>query len=149
MLFNANSGHGHCSSGVPCGGHAWSKDGLTWSIPTIPAFGTIVHYQDGTTVDWDYVERPQVVQDDVELGLLGDLDAHLPGELGAHPVELVAALRGDDRPVDFEGWCYQEYASRSRWVHRRRAIPTLRTEAAPSLCEVVSHTHKQKYRRLI
>ena len=63
MLFNANSGHSHCGKGVPCGGHSWSRDGLSWSQPTIPAFGTIVHYDDGTTVNWDYVERPQVVQD--------------------------------------------------------------------------------------
>jgi len=64
MLFNANSGHSHCASGVPCGGHAWSKDGLEWSAPLIPSFGTIVHYDDGSTVTWDYVERPQIAQED-------------------------------------------------------------------------------------
>ena len=63
MLFNANSGHKHCGAGVPCGGHSWSRDGISWSPPTIPAFGTTVHYQDGSTVNWDYVERPQIVQD--------------------------------------------------------------------------------------
>lgn len=60
MLFNANSGHSNCRPTVPCGGHAWSHDGLSWSKPKIPAFGTIVHYVDNTTVTYDYVERPQV-----------------------------------------------------------------------------------------
>jgi hypothetical protein len=63
MVFNANSDHTNCKAGVPCGGHAWSHDGLVWSRPTIPAYGTIVHYDDNSTVTWDYVERPQVVQD--------------------------------------------------------------------------------------
>ena len=62
MLFNANSCHKHCSAKIPCGGHAWSEDGLTWSQPHIPAFGTIVHYEDKSTEVYDYVERPQVVQ---------------------------------------------------------------------------------------
>ena len=63
MLFNANSGHTNCRAGVPCGGHAWSMDGLSWSLPYWPAFGTITHYQDNTTARWDYVERPQVSQE--------------------------------------------------------------------------------------
>jgi hypothetical protein len=89
MLFNANSGHSNCKAKVPCGGHgalsplptpvptllpqclhnpcchaaiAWSYDGLTWSTPVWPAFGTITHYVDNTTATWDYVERPQVAQ---------------------------------------------------------------------------------------
>ena len=49
-------------AGVPCGGHSWSTDGLSWSKPQIPSFGTIVHYVDNTTTTYDYVERPQVVQ---------------------------------------------------------------------------------------
>eukprot|EP00658_Telonema_sp_P-2_P052700 TRINITY_DN4095_c0_g1_i1.p1 TRINITY_DN4095_c0_g1~~TRINITY_DN4095_c0_g1_i1.p1 ORF type:complete len:311 (+),score=24.15 TRINITY_DN4095_c0_g1_i1:366-1298(+) len=63
MLFNANSGHSNCAAKTPCGGHAWSRDGLAWSVPTIPAFGTIVHYEDNSTRVYDYVERPQIVQD--------------------------------------------------------------------------------------
>ena len=35
---------------------------MTWSQPHIPAFGTIVHYEDKSTEVYDYVERPQVVQ---------------------------------------------------------------------------------------
>lgn len=64
MVFNANSGHAHCPAQQPCGGHSWSYDGLTWAVPTVPAFGTIVHYQDNSTVTYDYCERPQVLQDD-------------------------------------------------------------------------------------
>ena len=64
MLFNANSGHSHCKGKVPCGGHAWSRDGLSWSKPHIPAFGTIVHFEDNSTQVFDYVERPQISQDD-------------------------------------------------------------------------------------
>jgi len=41
-------------------GHTWSLDGLSWSNPVIPAFGTIVHYTDNTTSTFDYCERPQV-----------------------------------------------------------------------------------------
>lgn len=63
MLFNANSGHSNCRAGIPCGGHAWSMDGLSWSLPYWPAFGTITHYQDNTSAHWDYVERPQVSQE--------------------------------------------------------------------------------------
>jgi hypothetical protein len=62
MLFNANSGHSNCRAGTPCGGHAWSHDGLTWSAPYWPAFGTITHYVDNTTAQWNYVERPQIAQ---------------------------------------------------------------------------------------
>lgn len=63
MLFNANSGHSNCRSGVPCGGHAWSNDGLSWSKPKILSFGTIVHYEDNSTVTYGYMERPQVALD--------------------------------------------------------------------------------------
>ena len=64
MLFNANSDHSNCPATIPCGGHAWSRDGLSWSKPHIPAFGTIVHFEDNTTQIFDYVERPQISQDD-------------------------------------------------------------------------------------
>lgn len=63
MLFNANSYHKYCAAGVPCGGHAWSADGLEWSTPVIPAFGTVVPYKGYPTQTYDYVERPQIAQD--------------------------------------------------------------------------------------
>ena len=62
MLINANSGHYNCKASIPCGGHLWSEDGLEWSLPYIPAFGTIVHMEDGTNVTYDYSERPQIAQ---------------------------------------------------------------------------------------
>ena len=39
LLTNVNNGHTRCDPSVPCGGHAWSRDGLTWSNLTIGAFG--------------------------------------------------------------------------------------------------------------
>jgi hypothetical protein len=62
MLINSNSGHNNCKSGVPCGGTLWSEDGLEWSKPHTPAFGTIVHMEDGSTNVCDYSERPQIAQ---------------------------------------------------------------------------------------
>ena len=62
MLINSNSGHSNCAAKVPCGGHLWSEDGLEWSKPHTPAFGTIVHQSDGTTSVYDYCERPQIAQ---------------------------------------------------------------------------------------
>jgi len=62
MLINSNSGHSNCAAKVPCGGHLWSEDGLEWSKPHTPAFGTIVHMADGTTDVYDYCERPQIAQ---------------------------------------------------------------------------------------
>ena len=35
LLTNVNNGHQRCDASVPCGGHAWSRDGLTWSNLTI------------------------------------------------------------------------------------------------------------------
>lgn len=64
MVFNANSGHKNCGAGIPCGGHAWSRDGLNWSAPFWPAFGTVTHYVDGRNETCDYAERPQVTQSD-------------------------------------------------------------------------------------
>ena len=63
MLFNANSYHKYCASGVPCGGHSWSADGINWSTPVIPAFGTVVPYAKAPTQTYGYVERPQTPQD--------------------------------------------------------------------------------------
>jgi hypothetical protein len=62
MLINANSGHWVCKAGIPCGGHLWSLDGIHWSEPYYPAFGPIIHMEDGTTRVYDYVERAQIAQ---------------------------------------------------------------------------------------
>lgn len=62
MLTNVNNGHYRCDPSVPCGGHAWSKDGLTWSNLTIGAFGPNLNLANGSVWRNAYVERPQVVQ---------------------------------------------------------------------------------------
>ena len=52
----------NCCSGVPCGGHAWSYDGLTGQsrigLPSVQS-PTMLTTQ---RLLWDYVERPQVAQ---------------------------------------------------------------------------------------
>lgn len=50
-----------CAQGVPCGGHAWSRDGLAFSNLTIGAFGPVLRIN-GSYVTNAYVERPLVVQ---------------------------------------------------------------------------------------
>jgi hypothetical protein len=60
LLTNVNTYHRRCASGVACGGHAWSRDGITWSEQTIGAFGPVIKLMNGTTVANSYVERPQV-----------------------------------------------------------------------------------------
>ena len=47
MLTNVNTGHARCQSGVECGGHAWSTDGLRWSNLTIGAFGPTITFKNG------------------------------------------------------------------------------------------------------
>ena len=62
-LTNVNTGHRRCKSGVACGGHAWSADGLHWSDTFVGAFGPNGLMDDGTTVfHHGYVERPQIAQ---------------------------------------------------------------------------------------
>ncbi|CAK0821635.1 unnamed protein product [Prorocentrum cordatum] len=63
MLTNVNTGHRRCGSGVPCGGHAWSEDGVTWSDTFVGAFGPEVLMEDGSARSLGYVERPQVAQE--------------------------------------------------------------------------------------
>ena len=102
MLFNANSGHSNCASGVPCGGHAWSKNGIDWDAPYWPAFGPIVHYDDNSTIGWDYVERPQVVQDDDGTPLTLFLSqsgrgsgTHAQGYVNSHSLAIMFCQPGD------------------------------------------------------
>ena len=47
MLTNANTCHRRCPIGVECGGHSWSRDGITFSDLTVGAFGPyieMIHY---------------------------------------------------------------------------------------------------------
>lgn len=62
MLTNVNTYHARCAQGVPCGGHAWSYDGLTWSNQSIGAFGPVIRFTNGTYFQGAYAERPQVLQ---------------------------------------------------------------------------------------
>lgn len=47
---------------MACGGHAWSRDGLSWSNQSIGSFGPVVRFKNGTYFHGAYAERPQVVQ---------------------------------------------------------------------------------------
>eukprot|EP00041_Stephanoeca_diplocostata_P010867 m.174123 g.174123 ORF g.174123 m.174123 type:complete len:448 (+) comp18321_c0_seq3:89-1432(+) len=62
LLTNVNNAHKHCASGVACGGHAFSRDALTWSDLFVGAFGPVITFTNGTVYNAAYVERPQVVQ---------------------------------------------------------------------------------------
>ena len=64
MLTNVNTWHARCAAGVPCGGHAWSLDGLTWSNQTVGAFGPVVRWLNGSYFQGAYMERPQVLQNE-------------------------------------------------------------------------------------
>ena len=48
MLTNANSGHARCAAGGACGGHSWSRDGLSWSPVFNGAFGPNTMLINGT-----------------------------------------------------------------------------------------------------
>ena len=55
-----NTCHARCAQGVECGGHAWSRDGFTFSNLTIGAFGPAITFRNGTVWRNAYVERPLV-----------------------------------------------------------------------------------------
>ena len=63
LLTNVNTCHRRCPSGMACGGHAFSRDGLHFSNLTIGAFGPTIRFQNGTYWYNSYVERPFVAQD--------------------------------------------------------------------------------------
>lgn len=46
------------------GGHAWSRDGITWSEPRVGAYNTTVPFTDGTVMTCERRERPQMLLDD-------------------------------------------------------------------------------------
>lgn len=63
LLTNVNTCHARCASGVPCGGHAFSRDGITFSNLTIGAFGPVITFANGSQWNNAYVERPLVTLD--------------------------------------------------------------------------------------
>eukprot|EP00928_Gymnodinium_smaydae_P080059 TRINITY_DN63862_c0_g1_i1.p1 TRINITY_DN63862_c0_g1~~TRINITY_DN63862_c0_g1_i1.p1 ORF type:complete len:484 (+),score=58.94 TRINITY_DN63862_c0_g1_i1:22-1473(+) len=64
LLTNVNTYHRRCNEGAACGGHAWSRDALSWSPQVIGAFGPAVAKVDGSIVRNSYRERPLVYQDE-------------------------------------------------------------------------------------
>ena len=60
LFTNVNTCHARCAAGVPCGGHAWSRDGVAFSNLTVGAFGPVVTFANGTQWSTSYVERPLV-----------------------------------------------------------------------------------------
>lgn len=60
LVTNVNTYHARCAQGVPCGGHAWSRDGFLFSNLTVGAFGPVVTFKNGTQWKNAYVERPLV-----------------------------------------------------------------------------------------
>ena len=45
------------------GGHAFSRDGVTWTFSPIPPYGGVVNFSDGTSVAMQRRERPHLVFD--------------------------------------------------------------------------------------
>ena len=62
MLVNALPGG--CNPKLQQGGHAWSRDGVTWSEPRVGAYDTTLRFTDGTTLQCTRRERPQIVLDE-------------------------------------------------------------------------------------
>lgn len=60
LISNINTFHARCAEGVECGGHAWSRDGATFSNLTIGAFGPAITFKNGSVWLNSYVERPLV-----------------------------------------------------------------------------------------
>ena len=60
LLTNVNTGHQRCPAGEPCGGHAWSRDGLVFTDLIIGAFGPVVTLSNGSTWRNAFVERPLI-----------------------------------------------------------------------------------------
>ena len=60
LVTNVNTYHARCAQGVPCGGHAWSRDGFVFSNLTVGAFGPVITFKNGTEWRNAYVERPLV-----------------------------------------------------------------------------------------
>ncbi|KAL7539341.1 hypothetical protein ACHAXR_009225 [Thalassiosira sp. AJA248-18] len=61
MLFNALPYK--CVPKFQQGGHAWSTDGINWSTPRVGAFDTRIQFTDGSSIQCERRERPQMVLD--------------------------------------------------------------------------------------
>ena len=64
LLTNINTCHTRCPQGVECGGHAWSRNGLSFSDLHVGAFGPYITFANGSGWANAYAERPLVTQND-------------------------------------------------------------------------------------
>lgn len=120
-LTNVNNDHTRCAQGVPCGGHAWSYDGLSFSNLTIGAFGPVIRFQNGSYWYTAYVERPQV------RGWGGrDLPARCccPAAQAASPFIPQVLQAADGTPLTlFLGMGRSSYDDSCNWAQVRRTPP--------------------------
>lgn len=85
-------------SGCDVGGHAYSKDGLTWTLSTTIPFTTNVTWSDGKSETLNRRERPQLVM----------------ATDGVTPIALVTGVQKSDVPASCsEGGTVKEKACRS------------------------------------
>lgn len=95
MIFRDHRGHYHmlmnvfpgaCTPKDQQGGHAWSRDGVTWSEPRVGAFITTISLSDGSYIKCTRRERPQMIMDPdrpgVPLALVSGLVACPPQSFG-------------------------------------------------------------------
>ena len=45
------------------GGHAYSRDGVSWSFSSAPPYGNVVNFSDGSSVPMQRRERPHLIFD--------------------------------------------------------------------------------------
>ena len=74
------------------GGHAWSRDAITWSEPRVGAFNTSISFSDGTVAVCERRERPKIIKDPIS----GDPIALVTGVLGCPPGIFKGYRGGDD-----------------------------------------------------
>jgi hypothetical protein len=71
------------------GGHAYSRDGLSWSYSPTPPYGNVVNFTDGSTASLQRRERPHLVFD--ASGFISHLST------GAHPPPTAAKAPPSDK----------------------------------------------------
>ena len=53
----------HIWAKVAVGAHAYSRDGLHWTLSPTRAYGTVIHATDGSAVTYSRRERPHLLLD--------------------------------------------------------------------------------------
>jgi hypothetical protein len=89
MLLNALPGR--CTGKSQQGGHAWSRDGVTWSEPRVGAYNTTVVFTDGSEMTCKRRERPQMLLDGDNVPL-----AMFIGIMGCQTIEGTPYKGGQD-----------------------------------------------------